>query len=327
MNSLQNLTELLTLSQLDPQLLDKVLAHDRWKTEAILENNLQIEELRHRYINTSHKGYETPYDQEDIDFNLASSYMECNDSQVKKLAKTKVKLGVNRAVADMWETLYTEFTSSEAFPRIPEEDRRDVRLKSLYTFFINYLLCLARVKKWPNAKDKASLSNVKKDVEDACIKYKQPTLELAYETLSNTWDRYFEGVEFCALELSEIIIKSSLKMEEKERKSDIKESPLFVKTLEKFPNLSAESLENYHTRLSGRFIEAAVKVLTLDFIRNRPKELDYTDEFAEWSDTYINHLGRYREDWQNTLKEIEIDTWDDQLKWKKESTSSQTANP
>ncbi len=314
----------MTLAQLSPENLDRILAHDRWKTEAILENNLQIEEMRNRLLNNGGDSErKVLYTQEDIDFNRHSSYSECNDSQIKRVARTKVKQGALMASQEMWADFLSKLLAHSAYHSFPHADKREPKLKTFLNHIVYYSLCVARSKKWPDAKDKASLLHIRQDFEEKCMGFKSSSLEAMYDCFIMIWPDYFDKIEFSDIlnEVDEVISSSTTKTEEKEKSADIKSSPLFVKIANEFPAIDLDLLESYHIAMSGKCIEAALRILTLDFIKNRPSELNYTDEFAEWSDTYINHLHKYKETWKNKLKEIETDTWDDQIKWNKALTS------
>lgn len=316
--------QLLLLSQQSPENLDKILAHDRWKTEAILDNKLQIEEMRNRLLSTGDGGEKkTPYTKDDIDFNNYSSYFECNNTQINRIARTKVKQGAIKASQEMWGGFAAMLFSNSSYSAMPNEDKREQKLRGFLTNMICYCLCTARHKKWPDAKDKSSLLNVRQDFEEKCVDFASNSLEVLYSSFEKTWPDYFEKIEFSDIssEVEEIISASTIRAEEKERRADIKESPLFIKTASEFPTIDLDILKSYYTSMPGKYVDAAVRVLTLDFIRNRPPELSHTDEFAEWSDIYIDHLHNYKETWKNKLKEIEIDTWNAQIKWNGALTS------
>ena len=328
MSNLQSLTEILDLIRLAPESIDKILEHDRWKTEAILENNLQIEELRCKSLNGGDDTQDTsPHHKEDIEFNTISSLSECNQSQIFRIAKIKIKRTAAKASEQMGSDIKSHMYSHEMYKDIPDSNRKLVDIKSLIHLFTFYSLCLARLKRWPYAKDKNSMPNIQKDFEKECLNYNKALLKVVCDSLADKWWFYFSGVEFCKQEIIDVIDRSIISSEEIEKISDIKLSPLFSETYKNFPNINLKTLESYYNMLSGKFIEAGIKALTLDFISNRPAELDYTDEFSEWSNIYIDHLHGYKEKWKNQLKEIETDTWNDQLKWRKESTSLPTANP
>lgn len=325
MSHLQTLSELLKLAQLNPESLDKVLEHDRWKTELVLEHELRIEELRQQCLSGSNPSGEYTYSQEDTSFNLLSSYSECNDSQIFKIAKTKVKMGITRLCEDRYEDIYEKVTSDQRYKDIPDRDLKDSKIKSLVNSIIYLSCCSERLKKWPLAKDKNSLLQVQKDFELRYSKVDSITFITVYESVISSWiDLFGPDLSFNATTFDEYVEKSQLTLDLRKKakeKSDIKTSPLFQKTLVAIPEIDLERLEQYYYSLSGKFVEAGIRTLTLHFTNNRPPELDYTDQYAEWSDIYVNHLHEYKENWKNKLKDLETSTWDEQLKWRKESTS------
>lgn len=328
MSNLQTLTELLTLVKLSPESVDRILEHDRWKTEAILENNLQIEELRCKSLNAGERTSDShSYTQEDMEFNSISSYSECNQLQVGKISKTKIKKASLRVITEEGDKIISHMYSHEGYKDVTDADKKPGSIKTILSSLTYYSLCVARLKRWPDAKDKSSIPFIKQEVMNECKGFSKIIMEIACESLGDNWWLYFSGVEFCKEEVRDLIKELTHTVEEVKKISDVLMSPLFTETAQRFPDMNLATLKAYYEMLSGKFIEAGVRTLTLDFIANRPAELDYTDEFAEWSNIYIDHLHGYKEKWKNQLKEIETDTWDKQLKWRKESTSSPTANP
>jgi hypothetical protein len=322
------LTDLLNLIKLSPESIDKILEHDRWKTETVLEHNLQIEELRNKVLSsTSEKTTRSAISKDDIEFNTISSFTECNQSQVYRIARTKIKLASSKASLEMEDDVVSHTYSDSRYKDIPDENKKPVKIKSILTSIIYFALCLARFKRWPDAKDKSSMPLIREEFEKDCMGSDKATLEVVCDAINDKWMFYFSGVEFERDEVLNTIRKSVLSIEEIKKASDIKLSPLFTEAALKLPQLNLNTLENYYKMLSGKFIDAGIRTLTIDFISNRPQELDYTDQFAEWSNIYIDHLHSYKETWKNQLKEIETDTWDRQLQWRKESTSLPTANP
>ncbi len=331
MSHLQSLTDLLSLAQLSPDALEKVLEHDRWKTEAILEHEFKIEELRQQYLHGSMSSESGSYSQDDLSFNLVSSYSECNESQVFKVAKTKVKLGILKLCEEKYPIIEGFLLQDQRYSKIPLKDREVGVMKPLANAMIYMSCCSERLKRWPIAKDKSSILHIQKDLETKALKIESLTFLVVYDAVFSSWKYLFEGeLEFNDTDIKPILEKVSLRVslkEEVEKRSDIKTSPLFKSILGVFPYIDLIRLEQYYYSLSERFVDAAIKTLTLHFTQNRPAELDSTDQYAEWSDIYISYLPEYKVKWKNQLKELELDNWNEQIAWHKALTSLPTMSP
>jgi hypothetical protein len=324
MSHLQSLTDLLSLVSLSPDSLDKILDHDRWKTETVLEHELRVEELRQQYLHGGYSSESHTFSQDDLTFNLVSSYSECNDSQVFKIAKTKVRVGVVKLCDERYEDIHSELTRNPRYKNVPSKDK-GVNMKSLASSIMYMSCCSERLKKWPIARDKSSILQIQRDVEQKVSRLDSLTFIVTYEAVRDAWPVLFENkLNFNDSDLKTMFDQAVLDVESRKRiaeKSDIKSSPLFLLTSEEMPELDIDRLEQYYYSLSQKYVEAGVRTMALHFTQNRPPELSHTDEYAEWSDIYVNYLQEYKEKWKNQLKEIELASWDDQLKWSKESTS------
>lgn len=325
MNHLQSLTDLLSLANLSPDVLDKILDHDRWRTETVLDHEFRIEELRQQYLHGSCSSDTYTFCQDDLNFNLVSSYSECNDSQVFKVAKTKVKVGIIRLCEDKCKEIDLALVRNVRYKNVPSKDKSGNVIKSLVVSIVYLACCSERLKKWPVAKDKSGVLQVQKDLELRVSRIDSLTFLVTYEAVKEAWSDLFEGkLEFNDSDLKPMLDSAMLEIKSREeinKRSDIKTSPKFVLASERIPDIDLNRLEQYYYALGGKFIEAGVKTLALNFAQNRPPELDSTDKYAKWSDVYINYLQEYKEKWKNQLKEVEIDSWDDQVKWQKALTS------
>jgi hypothetical protein len=325
MNHLQSLTDLLSLASLSPDVLDKILDHDRWRIETVLDHEFRIEELRQQYLHGSCSSESLTFCQDDLTFNLVSSYSECNDAQIFKIAKTKVKIGITRLCEDRCNEIDIALVRNPRYKNVPNKDKSVNVMKQLIISIIHLSCCSERFKKWPVAKDKSSILQIQKDLELRVSRLNSLTFIVAYETVKQAWLDLFEGkIDFNDSDLKQMLDNAVSEIDSKEevaRKSNIKTSPLFALTSEIMPEINLDRLEQYYYTLGGKYIEAGLKTLALHFAQNRPPELDSTDKYAKWSDVYINYLQEYKEKWKNQLKEIEIDSWNDQLKWQKELTS------
>lgn len=325
MSHLQSLTDLLSLASLSPEVLDRVLDHDRWKTEAILDHELRIEELRQQYLHGGCSSEPYTYCQDDLAFNLVSSYSECNDSQIFKVAKTKVKVGITRLCDDKFFDINRALVQNPRYKNVPSKDKGVANIKSLAVSIVYLACCSERLKKWPVAKDKSAVLQVQKDLELRVSRTDSLTFLVTCEAVREAWPVLFENkLDLNDSDLGPMLDSAILEVESREnlaKKSDIKVSPLFKMTSERLPDMDISRLEQYYYAMGGKYIEAGVKTLAIHFTQNRPPELDSTDKYAEWSDVYITYLHDYKEKWKNQLKEIEVDSWDDQLQWNKELTS------
>jgi hypothetical protein len=310
--------------KLSPDSLDKILDHDRWKTEVVLDHEFRVEELRQQYLHGGYSSESNVYSQDDLAFNLVSSYSECNDSQVFKVAKTKVKIGITKLCEEKYEDIDRELSKNPRYKDVPNKDK-GLNMKSLANSLVYMACCSERLKKWPLAKDKSYVLQIQREVELRVSRLDSLTFLVTYEAVRDVWPILFDNkLDFNDSDLRALVDQAISEVESRERiakKSDIKTSPLFKLTCVSLPDMDIDRLEQYYYSLSGKYVEAGIRTLALQFAQNRPPELDSTDDYAEWSDIYVNYLKEYKEKWKNQLKELEIASWDDQLKWHKESTS------
>lgn len=327
------LLELVKIAQSLPDqsdALDKILAHDKWKTEAKFAHEIQLEELRQQgrplasRSTLAQKSSATPstfqHTPEDLELNKLTSYGACDERHLGLIAKTKIYAGAQKK-ADI--ILPRWMSKVEECKQAPLKDLKEGRIKSLLLAFLWASGCGHRICQWPDASDIHYVDSLKKDLQERFSKFSSHSIVAAYEALKLHWLEVNDdqACSFNSSMLSEILdnaYTSVTETKELEHRVDIKNSPLFVKFAEAFPDVSLESLEKYYVKNRRKFVPAAVSALRKRFTEIPPKELKDKYPEAEWKKKWHIYLVGYEEKWPTQLKQIYQSTKEDQELWKKE---------
>lgn len=307
-------------------ILERILEHDKWKTEAIFAHELQLEELRQSSSSSSsirrsgsHKS-DLEFSEEDKRFNIISSYGTCNDKHLGFISKTKVWEGANERSSRLFESWYSHIQDNNI---LPLKDLKEGRIKMLLLAFLWASGCSHRANKWPKAPDIHYIEPLKKDLEGRFSKFSKHSIVAAYESLKIFWKEIndYEQCPFDVTLIGHILDEAYEYVSEKtteENKFDIKNSPLFSEFEKVFPYVPLEILEKYYTKNRKNFVAAGVGALRKVFTTRLPEELEHRYSIAEWPKKWHHHIASFEEKWQQQLYDITNQTREEQEQWKKE---------
>lgn len=305
-------------------MLQQLLEHDRWKTEATFAHEIRLEELR-----TQPRLRKAPGDgaghslslgpsDEDRKFNKITSYGACNDKHFGLLSKTKIWEGANERSAKLFEQWHSHLRENNI---IPLKDLREGRIKTLLLAFLWASGCGHRVAKWPEASDIHLLETLRKDLKDRFSKFSKHSITAAYESLKIFWKEIndYELAPFNSTLIADVLDEayqySSQKAQE-ESKVDVKNSPLFTEFQKNFPGLPLELLEKYYVKNRYNFVAAGVGALRKSFTTTPPPELEQKFASGEWPKKWHIYLTSYEPKWQKQLTAIYHETKQAQETWK-----------
>lgn len=303
-------------------ILDRLIEHDRWKTEATFAHELKIEELR---LSASSSRRSSPvksdseFSEEDRKFNELSSYGACTDKHLGMISKTRVWEGANERATKLFENWYFHVNESNV---LPLKDLKEGRIKTLLIVFLWVSGCSHRVAKWPEASDINYIPSLKKEAGEKLSKFSKHSIVAAYESLKVFWKEIndYEQCPFNITLIGEILDEAYTYVSGKiveESKYDIKNSPLFSEFEKTFPYVSLEILEKYYTKNRKNFVAAGVGALRKVFTTTLPEELEHRYSSTEWPKKWHLHIATFEEKWQQQLYDIMNSTREDQEKWKK----------
>jgi len=303
-------------------ILNKLLEHDRWKTEATFAHEIKLEELRQSYSGARKAlqlKSDSDFSDEDRKFNSISSYGACADKHLGLLSKTKVWEGANERASKLFENWYSHIQDNNI---LPLKDLKEGRIKMLLLAFLWASGCAHRADKWPDASDMHFLNPLKKDLEERLSKFSKHSIVAAYESLKVFWKEIndYEQCPFNVTLIGHILDDAYQYVSEKttqENSYDIKNSPLFSEFEKTFSHVPLEILEKYYTKNRKNFVAAGVGALRKVFTAHLPEELEHRYSTTEWPKKWHLHIASFEEKWQQQLYDIMNSTREDQEKWKK----------
>jgi hypothetical protein len=304
-------------------ILDRLIEHDRWKTEATFAHQLRLEEMRHSYSGTRKYASvrsDSGFSEEDRKFNSLSSYGACTDKQLGLISKTKVWEGANERASKLFESWYSHIQDNNL---VPLKDLKEGRIKALLLAFLWASGCAHRVTKWPDAGDAHFVDSMKKELVDRFSKFSKHSIVAAYESLKVFWKEIndYEQCSFNSSLIADILDNAYQYVSEKtteESNYDVKNSPLFSDFEKVFPYVPLETLERYYVKNRKNFVAAGVGALRKVFTGRLPEELEHRYSTAEWPKKWHLHIASFEEKWQQQLYNIVNSTREEQEKWKKE---------
>ena len=322
---LQQLLSIATELKTEPAygvILDRLLEHDRWKTEATFAHEIKLEELRQSYSGSrrvSQTRADSEFSEEDKKFNILSSYGVCGDKHLGLLSKTKVWEGSSERASKLFEDWYSHIQDNNI---LPLKDLKEGRIKMLLLAFLWASGCAHRAEKWPEAADIHYLNPLKKDLEERLSKFSKHSIVAAYESLKVFWKEIndYEQCPFNVTLIGSILDEAYIYVSEKtteENKHDIKNSPLFSEFEKAFSHVPLEVLEKYYTKNRKNFVAAGVGALRKVFTTHLPEELEHRYSATEWPKKWHLHISSFEEKWQQQLYDIMNCTREDQEKWKR----------
>jgi hypothetical protein len=306
------------------EILDKLLAHDRWKTEARFAHELALEELKlsrssnDRRVNRASKTpHEISVSEEDSLFNQMTSYDACTDKQIGSIAKTKVWDGASDRAKDLADRWYSHLQENNI---LPLKDLKEGRIKTLLLLFMWASGCAHRAHKWPEAPDSSFIPAIKKELKERLSKFSQSSIVAAYESLKVFWKEIndYENYPFNSTFISEILDEAYAYLsnkQEEEKSTDIKFSPFFQGFEEVFPEVPLKTLEKYYFSTRGNLIATGISALRRVFTTNRPEELKEKYSESDWPRKWHLHIETYEPIWKEKIKEIIEQTKQEQELW------------
>lgn len=217
-------------------------------------------------------------DEDSEEFNLETSNGECNEANKGSICRTKVKRGaISRA--------------------------KELKESDLYATLLYIHWCGLRADKWPAAKDFEKSSEAIRE---------------EFTALSDSFT--YDQIVQCSAKIpdwegslvKEELEKMKIDSEEAER-SKISNSPLFRAFQSLYPHISSDDFNKEYLTRGGNFSETAVYLLRKSFRDNQPAEISTG---ASWSQSWLQHLPKYQEQWLKELKRIKSKTLLAQTAWK-----------
>lgn len=319
------LQEILALCNISEDALDKVLAHDRWKTEQQIAHERWVAEF-----NAHIKGSAKPkiitsesLSEDDVLVNELTGYGELDTTHIGKLSKTPVwQASENKAM----DVFYEWKKSIEDIDDLPKKDISDARIKKLLTTFLWSNSLAQRYTFWPEGKDMHYIDAAKREIKQKLQSYANVTIVRGYDAFKKFWREINEDtdVEFNSSFIGSVLdnaYEETLKKKEEEKKADIYKSPLFIKMGEMFPHIDLKNLKKQMIAKRGDFMSAILAIELKSFSQEVPDE--YKDLYTQetWGKNYFKYVRKYEETWRNNYRNFYQTIRKDHEQWKKELTS------
>ena len=316
--------EILTLSSVPEALLDKILAHDKWKFEQQLANDKWVVEF-----NANAKGLGKPkiitaesLSEDDVLINDLTGYGELDETHIGKLSKTPVWQAAENKAVDIfydWKKAILDIDD------LPKKDISDPRIKKLLTTFLWSNSLAQRYAFWPDGKDMHYIDAAKRDIKQKMGSYANITIVRGYDSFKKFWADVNDGspVEFNSTFIAGILdnaYQDTIKKEKEKKKSDLLTSPLFERVSQEFPLIDLRVLKEQMIAKRGDFMSAILAIELKKFSKTVPDEYKelYTQEV--WETSYFKYVRKYEESWRNTYSTFYLTIRKEFEKWKKEST-------
>lgn len=317
--------EILALSNLKEELLDKILAHDRWKTEQQISHERWVHEFNAQIKNGQKPRVITSQSmsEDDVLINDITGYGELGEQHIGKLAKTPVYYAAENKALDVF---YDWKRAIEDIDDLPKKDIADSRIKKLLTTFLWANSLAQRSAFWPDCKDIHYSDAAKRDIKQKLQSYSNVTIVKGYEAFKKFWREINNGadIEFNSSFIADILdnaYQETIKKVKEEKKLDIKQSPLFKEIEGRFKHISADALEKQMVLKRGDFISAILAIELSIFSKNVPNEYKDLYDAESWSKNYFKYVRKYDEKWRKTYKEFYKSISKEQESWKKELMS------
>jgi hypothetical protein len=309
-------------------MFQRLLEHDRWKTEAQFAHEIRLEEIRIASRRGNNNAAQIvkltdlgeTISEEDRKFNELSSYGACGDKHIGLIAKTKIWEGANSCSSKFFEKWYSHIQDNNI---IPLKDLKEGRIKTLLLAFLWASGCSHRVAKWPEASDSHLIETLKRDLSERFSKFSKHSIIAAYESLKVFWKEIndYEQCPFNSTLIADILDEAYIYVNQKtteESKVDIKNSPLFSEFERQFPHVQLSTLEKYYVKNRYNFVAAGVGALRKAFTTICPEELEHKFSSSEWPKKWHQYISSYEPKWQKQLSMIQQQTREEQEKWKEE---------
>jgi hypothetical protein len=318
--------EILTLSSLSEAVLDKILAHDRWKLEQqlahekwVVEFNAQVKtsNIKPRIITSLNLS------EDDVLINELTGYGELDETHIGKLSKTPVWQASENKATDIF---YEWKKTIEDIDDLPKKDIADSRIKKLLTTFLWSNSLAQRFAFWPEGKDMHYADAAKREIRQKLQSYSNSTIVRGYEAFKKFWSEINDGdnVEFNSTFIAPILdnaYEETLKKNREEKEADVLNSPLFAKVREECPHIPIDQLKKQLVAKRGDFISAILAIELKLFAQNVPDEYKDLYNKETWEKNYFKYVRKYDETWRKNYKSLYQSISKEQELWKKELTS------
>lgn len=302
-----------------PEILDKLLAHDRWKTQVQLDHEYRLEELK-RASHQSKRPSDPPVDG-DFEFNKVSSYGSCSSEQIKSVSKTRVFQGARARVNEIFQEWSEGFVLSAEFKVLSESDKKSQKpFKDILTLLLGSSSCMERFKRWgESCKDYSKIGPIRTKVIDEIGSYKEDVVKACVIYTGRVWKKFFPlgldlNTELFTNAIGSITLPDPME-------SRILTSPLFSSLQEKFPHLPESSFVKLADRLVSSeecVVQVVMRFLYEEFQNNYPAEAKTDNWNMDWREVYRVD---YEKIWAEQVKALEESTREAQVKWKEGLTS------
>ena len=316
--------EILTLSNVPEALLDKILAHDKWKFEQQLAHDKWVVEF-----NANAKGLNKPkiitaesLSEDDVLINDITGYGELDETHIGKLSKTPVWQAAENKAIDIfydWKKAILDIDD------LPKKDISDPRIKKLLITFLWSNSLAQRHAFWPDGKDMHYIDAAKRDIKQKMGSYANITIVRGYDSFKKFWADINDGstVEFNSTFIAGILdnaYQDTIKKEKEKKKSDLLTSPLFKGVSVEFPHIDLKALKEQMIAKRGDFMSAILAIELKNFSKTVPDE--YKDLYTQevWETSYFKYVRKYDESWRKTYSTFYLTIRKEFEKWKKEST-------
>lgn len=304
------------------EILESLLEHDRWKTLAKFEHEIELEKIRSNKTQNYKPRYNSEVRQENISeeelkYNVLTSYGACSEKHIGLIAKTKVWEGANKKSSEILER-WIEYISNNH--KVSEKDLKELRIKSLLLLFLWGSGCSYRMHIWPDAKDKEFVLSIKDELKTKFSKFSKTSIVSAYEGLKEFWKEINDNEEYpfnssLFADILDEAYEYVNKKQQIEASSDVKNSPLFISFEEEFPHVPLEVLEKYYMKQRKNFIPAGVAAVRKVFTTQMPEEFEEEYSSSEWPKKWHQYVSLYEPRWRDKLNNILVNNLEEHKKW------------
>lgn len=316
--------EILALCNLPEAALDKVLAHDRWKTEQQLSHEKWVAEFNAHIKNASKPKIITSQNlsEDDVLINELTGYGELDETHIGKLSKTPVWQASENKATDVF---YEWKKAIKDIDDLPKKDLSDARTKKLLTTFLWANSLAQRYVFWPDGKDMHYVDAAKREIKQKLQSYSHLTIVRGYDSFKKFWREINEGldVEFNSTFMAQTLdnaYQETIKKEKEEKNADLFNSPLFAAVKEQHSHIPLDLLKKQIISKRGDFISAIVSIELKLFSKNIPEEYKGIHTQESWEKSYFKYVRKYDEAWRKTYKSLYQSIHKEQELWKKELT-------
>lgn len=217
-------------------------------------------------------------DEDGEEFNLETSNGECDRGNMGSVCRTKVRRGALARAAQIKES-------------------------ELYGILLYVSWCSRRLARWPTARDgDKAAESIKQEFTSLADTYTMAEIESCISRITD-WDDSI---------ISEQLLYMTEKAEEAER-GKITNSPLYKAFSQAHPLIDPDEFCKEYEARRNNFSQTAVYLLRQHFKENKPEEIESE---SPWSQSWLQHLPYYQEQWLKEVKNLESKTLLSQTAWR-----------